>query len=221
MPGEIPQNDLKFHINNKIIIILNISKEQLSERSNLFRGLFENCEFAPNQAIKLRLERPEKFSILLHYLETGIMSEELTNSITFASFINDIIYLGIEKLETHMMNIFINTVDEAKADSIDLSQSRPNYGFMLQFMQFASSVGSKNSVSWKVQRDMQLCILIINWIGDNEVDSEQIQNLTQYIDFSELTMENIYVLEKAYPQKFCDILQSYVSVSPQIVEIED
>eukprot|EP01025_Chloroclados_australasicus_P024020 TRINITY_DN24188_c1_g1_i1.p2 TRINITY_DN24188_c1_g1~~TRINITY_DN24188_c1_g1_i1.p2 ORF type:complete len:126 (-),score=7.80 TRINITY_DN24188_c1_g1_i1:14-391(-) len=75
----------------------------LCKRSILFKEMDEISKIQNGTMIPLKLERPEKFTVLLHYLETGKMAEELTSPVTFASYVNDTMYLNIPTLEKYFI----------------------------------------------------------------------------------------------------------------------
>eukprot|EP01024_Parvocaulis_polyphysoides_P071073 TRINITY_DN88189_c0_g1_i1.p2 TRINITY_DN88189_c0_g1~~TRINITY_DN88189_c0_g1_i1.p2 ORF type:complete len:109 (-),score=8.43 TRINITY_DN88189_c0_g1_i1:209-535(-) len=104
------ETSLSLQINEKMTISVKIDQETVCSRSTLLKGLFESCEFTNNQEINLKLERPGKISVLLDYIETGTIGEELNSHSTFGSYINDVVYLGIQDLETHALDMLQKSV---------------------------------------------------------------------------------------------------------------
>eukprot|EP01023_Acetabularia_acetabulum_P068251 TRINITY_DN962_c0_g1_i1.p1 TRINITY_DN962_c0_g1~~TRINITY_DN962_c0_g1_i1.p1 ORF type:complete len:254 (+),score=18.49 TRINITY_DN962_c0_g1_i1:104-865(+) len=196
--------NLKLVINNKLYICMNTNKEVISNRSILFRGIFENLDFQSNQEIKLQLERPEKISILLDFIENGVISEELENVATFASYVNDIVYLGIHELETHALDMFEWAIIEKNCSQINFRYSRPIQDFMKRFIQERV----KLVLSPSIPNNYQLCVLVMKWVGENNIyRSEITEILDGCINFELLSLPEIKLLRQNYPVAFDAVMQ--------------
>eukprot|EP01024_Parvocaulis_polyphysoides_P046403 TRINITY_DN43679_c0_g5_i1.p1 TRINITY_DN43679_c0_g5~~TRINITY_DN43679_c0_g5_i1.p1 ORF type:complete len:286 (+),score=0.96 TRINITY_DN43679_c0_g5_i1:89-859(+) len=184
-----------FVINGKVTLTQELDLQNAIKRSNLFKEIYESCGFNINHTINLTLERPEKFGILLHYIETELIGEELNNYATFASYINDIVYLGMHQLEIHALDMLQNSVTRTKSEQIDFSISRPTYDFMERFI--------RERTSQIQNHDYQLCILILKWIGMNQIQRWQISELTNgCINFEKLMLFQIQYLRNTYSTAF-------------------
>eukprot|EP01024_Parvocaulis_polyphysoides_P065440 TRINITY_DN7636_c0_g1_i1.p1 TRINITY_DN7636_c0_g1~~TRINITY_DN7636_c0_g1_i1.p1 ORF type:complete len:245 (+),score=9.94 TRINITY_DN7636_c0_g1_i1:33-767(+) len=193
-PGQketVEKQTYKFQLNENIIIFWNLNQKQMCERSTLLKGLFENCEFGCDQPINLRLDRPEKFCILLKYLETGNIPKELNIYSMVTDYINDIIYLGMEELESYIRTVLSKAMTEKKCEEIDFSEVLLSFDFMERLMRETEEGCS-----------FERCQLLMAWMGKNNIDRRQLETLTKFIQFDGLNFEQINKLAEQFPDSF-------------------
>eukprot|EP01023_Acetabularia_acetabulum_P000805 TRINITY_DN10313_c0_g1_i4.p1 TRINITY_DN10313_c0_g1~~TRINITY_DN10313_c0_g1_i4.p1 ORF type:complete len:285 (+),score=5.31 TRINITY_DN10313_c0_g1_i4:62-916(+) len=193
--------NLKLLINDKLYVYLNVDKEVLSSRSILFKGILESLHITNDQQVKLQLERPEKISILLDYIENGRIGEELKNFGTFASYINDIVYLGIHELEIHALDMIQRAIIGRKSDQIDFSLSRPTKDFIERFVQ-------EHGKNLRGSHDYDFCKFVMNWVEDTNMSRSDITKILDgCIDFTRLSLQQIKELHIAYRVAFDQVMQ--------------
>eukprot|EP01025_Chloroclados_australasicus_P040140 TRINITY_DN4180_c0_g1_i6.p1 TRINITY_DN4180_c0_g1~~TRINITY_DN4180_c0_g1_i6.p1 ORF type:complete len:285 (+),score=0.69 TRINITY_DN4180_c0_g1_i6:159-1013(+) len=196
--GHVP---LQLNDQNNMMMIVPL--ETLLQRSKLFKQ-HEN-DWTKTQ-INLKLERPEKFSILLHYIMTGEMTEEMSLLEVFTAFVNDATYLGIEELENHFLDIMEKACKEKKQDEINFLKAAPSVDFMERFMREKFYVVTGDH--------LYECIkLLANWVKASDTDKHTLLRFEQLpFDISSLTLKQIQYLIQQHPNEF-DVLASAKSLA--------
>eukprot|EP01025_Chloroclados_australasicus_P040139 TRINITY_DN4180_c0_g1_i4.p1 TRINITY_DN4180_c0_g1~~TRINITY_DN4180_c0_g1_i4.p1 ORF type:complete len:291 (+),score=3.49 TRINITY_DN4180_c0_g1_i4:210-1082(+) len=192
-------------MNNMMMIV---PLETLLQRSKLFKQ-HEN-DWTKTQ-INLKLERPEKFSILLHYIMTGEMTEEMSLLEVFTAYVNDATYLGIGELEIHFLDIMEKACKEKKQDTIKFFRAAPSADFMERFMRekYLDTGG----------HTYEYIKLLANWIRTTETDKHTLLRFEQLpFDISSLALDQVQQLREIYPNEF-DVLASAKSVASYLEKV--
>eukprot|EP01025_Chloroclados_australasicus_P047619 TRINITY_DN5361_c0_g1_i2.p1 TRINITY_DN5361_c0_g1~~TRINITY_DN5361_c0_g1_i2.p1 ORF type:complete len:240 (+),score=2.22 TRINITY_DN5361_c0_g1_i2:254-973(+) len=150
----------------------------------------------------LKLEIPDKFSVLLTYIIYGKMADELSISEVFPSYINDTIYLGISELEEHFLSMMEKVCKTKQSDWIDFSISPPCRDFIDRFLR-----AKYESVA---QYQYDLIHLLLKWLSKVKLDYTSIKSFVGFpFDVSKLSLQQIQDLQNRFPKEF----ECLVSVS--------
>eukprot|EP01023_Acetabularia_acetabulum_P025794 TRINITY_DN24618_c0_g1_i1.p1 TRINITY_DN24618_c0_g1~~TRINITY_DN24618_c0_g1_i1.p1 ORF type:complete len:222 (-),score=26.44 TRINITY_DN24618_c0_g1_i1:456-1121(-) len=178
-------------INDKFMVYLTTEKQILRQRSSLLQAKLDNHDSQDNQPIQIELQRPEKCFIIFHYLDTLEKCEELTNFITFASYINDVTHLGIQPLLDDFDDLLRQILQEKKGHMVDFKISRPHLEFMENYFQHNRDLSSFSCFD-----------LILNWMGTRADSKQSLEGLLQHVKFDLVIQRDLDVLKERYPEAY-------------------
>eukprot|EP01023_Acetabularia_acetabulum_P016316 TRINITY_DN18060_c1_g2_i6.p1 TRINITY_DN18060_c1_g2~~TRINITY_DN18060_c1_g2_i6.p1 ORF type:complete len:288 (-),score=9.60 TRINITY_DN18060_c1_g2_i6:472-1254(-) len=186
---------VQLQLQDKYKTVLTVSITFL-QRSTLLKGILEDFPGGIKNPIFLeKITNLTNFQILLEFMETGLISQDFSDKSKFVKFIQDAVYLGLDDLLNHFVDVMKKTLDDTTWDQIDLKYVP--YDFFYAFLNSSSTKTQSNRST-----NTNLFFLILKWGKHYNLQDKEIIKLLKIQSIDSLEFESVQQFRKQYPSIF-------------------
>eukprot|EP01025_Chloroclados_australasicus_P051928 TRINITY_DN60482_c0_g1_i1.p1 TRINITY_DN60482_c0_g1~~TRINITY_DN60482_c0_g1_i1.p1 ORF type:complete len:200 (+),score=13.41 TRINITY_DN60482_c0_g1_i1:81-602(+) len=137
----------------------------------------------------------------------------MTTYEVFCLYINDAMYLGIQELEEHFLNMMENACLDEECERLDFSLSPPNKDFIDRFL--------REKLHHLGDYHYSLLKLLLMWVREAEVDNKTLQSFSSLpMKIESVTADELNELQEQYPHGVDSIVSANSLVSNYLKKVQ-